>query len=291
MKVADTLEKFGSNLDMDHADAKDFVIFKKKLYKLYEVRSRSASEHNEFSTQILDDELTHVYDAHRHHIATLIRDNHLDRIRQQQSLKGAFYKRKLMSPTRLKGLSSGIFAISFYLYNPYLWPYFAGSYITAKLFTITPIAAAMYGVYNLSEQNMVHSIERLDSGVDEGKVKISIAVSPLVNRDIIADPQDIIDGGNVGDLGLSALRVAKGYDMHTKKEFEVERLYGLDSTTNGNAWVDQEGMDWLLEKKDGATSETEDLYADLVHHRAKKYANTKRERKDIVSELRHIIEQ
>jgi hypothetical protein len=291
MKVADTLEKFGSNLDMDNAEAKDFVIFKKRLYKLYEVKSRSAAEHAEFSTQILDDELTQVYDAHRHHLATIIRDNHLDRVRQQRGLKGAFYKRKLMSPNRLKGLSSGLFAISFYLYNPYLWPYFAGNFITAKLFTLTPIAAALYGVYNLSEQNIIHSIERIDSGVDKGQVKISVSISPFITRDIIADPQNIIDGGNVGNIGLSAIRVTKGYDLSTNLEFNEERVYALDNASNGNAWVDQEGLDWLLEKKDGSSSQTEALYADLIHERAKRYANTKREKKDIVSELRHIIEQ
>jgi len=291
LKVTDSLEKFGSNLDMDHEDAKDFIIFRKKLYKLYEVRARSSAEHALFSAEILEDELTHVYDAHRHHLSTIMTENYLDRIRQQANLKGAFYKRKLLNPQRLRGISSSLFAISFYLYNPYLWPYFAGGVITSKLFTLTPISAALYGVYNLSESNIVHSIERLDSGSDEGKVKISISVSPFITRDIIADPKDIIDGGNVGKLGISALRVQKGYDLHTSKEFNEERVYAIDNGKDGNAWIDEEGMDWLLQKKTQGASETDELYADLIHQRAKTASTTKREGKDFLAELRYVIEK
>lgn len=125
LKVADTLEKFGANLDMDHAEAKNFVIFKKKLYKLYEARSRSTLEHEQFSTEIPEDELTHVYDAHKHHLSTLARDHYLDRIATQARLQGGYYKRKLLSPARLKGLSSTFAAVGMYLYHPYIIPYFA----------------------------------------------------------------------------------------------------------------------------------------------------------------------
>ena len=291
LKVADSLEKFGNNLDMDHADAKNFVIFKKKLYKLYEVRARSAAEHDEFSSEVLEDELKHVYDAHKHHLSTVFRDNHLDRVRQQMNLKGAFYKRKLLNPQRLKGISSGLLAISFYLYNPYLWPYFAGNFLTAKLFTLTPMAAALYGVYNLSESNIVHSIERLDEGAYKGQVKLSIAVSPFITRDILADPVDIIDGGHVGKLGISALRVTKGYDLSTSKEFTKERVFAIDTSGEGNAWVDEEGMDWLLQKKAEGSTQTDELYADLIHKRAKDASTYKREKKNVMEELMYVIEK
>ncbi len=291
MKVADSLEKFGQNLDMDHEDAKDFIIFKKKLYKLYEVRARSLSEHAEFSTQVLENELSHVYDAHKHHLSTVMEDNHLDRVRQQQSLKGAFYKRKLLNPQRLRGISSSLFAISFYLYNPYLWPYFAGGALTTKLFYATPVASALYGIYNMSESNIVHSIERLDTKGDEGKIKMSIAITPFVNRDIIADHTDIIDGGNLGKRGISALRVTRGYDLHTSTEFNTERVYTIDTSDDGNAWIDDEGMDWLMQTETGSGSQTDELYADLVHQRAKSASTHVRERKDFLQELRYAVEK
>ena len=291
LKVTDTLEKFGANLDMDHKDAKDFVIFKKKLYKLYEVRARSAAEHAQFSVEILEDELTHVYAAHRHHLSTVLKDRHLERVRQQMNLKGAFYKRKLLNPQRLKGISSSLLAISFYVYSPYLWPYFAGGWLTTKLFTLTPMAAALYGVYNLSESNIVHSIERLDSGANEGQIKLSIAVSPFITKDILADPADVINGGNIGKFGISALRVTKGYDLSTSTEFIKERVYTIDTSDDGNAWIDEEGMDWLLQKKGEGSTQTEELYADLIHKRAKDASTYKRPSQNVLEELRYVVEK
>lgn len=287
MKVVDSLEKFGENLDMDHENAKDFMLFKKKLYNLYEVRARSSDEHAEFSVKILENELNHVYEAHKYHLSTLAKENQLSRVRQQQALKGAYYKRKLLNAQRLKGISSSLFAISFYLYNPYLWPYFAGF---SKLFYATPITAALYGVYNLSQKNVVHSIERLDSQGDEGSIKLSIAVTPFVNRDIIADPKDIFDGGRLGSRGLSALRVTKGYDLHTSSEFNKERVYHIDISDNGNAWIDEEGMDWLLQRNTGEDSKVDDLYADLIHQRAKNAASTVREQ-NFLQEFRYAVEK
>lgn len=291
LKVADSLEKFGSNLDMDHENAKDFIIFKKKLYKLYEVRSRSAAEHAQFSSEILENELTHVYDAHKNHLSTIIQENKVERFRQQQALKGAYYKRKLMNPQRLRGITSSLFAVSFYLYNPYLWPYFAGSALTAKFFYITPIASALFGIANLSESNIVHSIERLDTKGDEGKIKLSIAVTPFVNRDIIADHSDIHDGGNVGKLGISALRVSKGYDLHTSTEFTQERVYNIDTSDEGNAWVDEEGMDWLLQSTTGSASQTDSLYADLIHQRAKNAGSATEVKRDLIEQIRYAVEK
>lgn len=291
LKVADTLEKFASNLDMDHEDARKFILFKKKLYKLYEVRARSVHEHAQFSTEIREDELTHVYAAHRHHLANLATDSYIDRVAQQLNLKGAFYRRKLMSPQKLRGLTSGLFALSIYAYNPYLWPYFASNFILAKLYSATPIAAALYSGYNFYERDIVNSISRVDSGSDKGKVKLSISVYPFVTRDIIADPKDIVSGGTAGDTGLSAIKVSRGYDAHTRADFEKERIYAIDTGSDGNAWIDREGMDWLLQRKSEGPSETDDLYADLIHERAKKLAEAKRVKKDFFQEIKYAIER
>lgn len=290
LKVVDTLEKFGSNLDTDHEGAKDFILFKKKLYKLFEVRGRSASEHAEFSSKIYEDELVHVYDAHRHHLATIAVDNHISKVSNQINLKGAFYKRKLLSPSRVKGLAGSFVTLSFVLKGPYLWPYFAWNSLVAKLYYATPIASTLYTIYNFSENNIIHSIERIDSGSDEGKVRISVADSPFITHDIIAEPNHIIDGGNVGENGISALKVTQGFDVKLNKEFNEERLFSIDTSSDGNAWINHEGMDWLLQSKD-TSSETDSLYADLVHQRAKDLSTAKRERKDFLQELRYAIEQ
>jgi hypothetical protein len=123
LMVTDTLEKFGENLDMSHPDARKFVLFKKKLYQLYEVRNRSSSEHAEFSTVITEEELSHVYDAHKNHLNAVVRDSYLNRLANQKRLKGAYYKKKWLSPARVRGLSSSFLALSMYIYHPYLISY------------------------------------------------------------------------------------------------------------------------------------------------------------------------
>jgi hypothetical protein len=74
-----------------------------------------------------------------------------------------------------------------------------------------PITAALVGLHHLSESNVVQSITRIDSGNNAGKIRISILASPIVSRDIIADPAHIHDGGRVGNNGYSALKVTQGY--------------------------------------------------------------------------------
>lgn len=53
LKVVDTLQKFEKGvLDHDSAKAKDFFLFKRQLYAMYEVQNRSVSEHENFSFNI-----------------------------------------------------------------------------------------------------------------------------------------------------------------------------------------------------------------------------------------------
>lgn len=148
----------------------------------------------------------------------------------------------------------------------------------------------MYGLYNLSESNVVNSISRIDSGPDAGKLKITVNVTPLITKDIIAHPSDVYEDGRIGTHGYSALKIAKGHCVSTRTDFKEEKVLSIETADNGNAWIDHEGMDWLLEKKP-SDSQTESLYADLIHSRAKKFASTKREKKDLLHELKYIIEK
>lgn len=161
--------------------------------------------------------------------------------------------------------------------------------VLGKAYWATPIAASLYGLYNLSESNVVNSITRIDSGSEKGKIKITINVSPLVTKDLIVDPRHIQDGGRVGSEGLIAVRVLEGYDVSKGKTFNDERVYILEGEKTGNAWIDTEGLNATLQKPSDA--QTDSLFADLVHTRAKRIANTKRESKDLIQELRFVIEQ
>jgi hypothetical protein len=62
--VVDTLEKFQENLlTVDSDEGRDFLVFKRQLYNLYEVRNRSVHEHEAFSMSLERNNLKSLYDA------------------------------------------------------------------------------------------------------------------------------------------------------------------------------------------------------------------------------------
>jgi hypothetical protein len=64
LKVVDTLEKFEQGLLDNNSDrAKEFVLFKRQLYAMYEVQNRSVSEHELFSFEVERHNLKWVYQA------------------------------------------------------------------------------------------------------------------------------------------------------------------------------------------------------------------------------------
>lgn len=51
--MVDTLEKFEQGLlDKDSPRAREFILFKRQLYSMYEVQNRSVSEHELFSFEV-----------------------------------------------------------------------------------------------------------------------------------------------------------------------------------------------------------------------------------------------
>ena len=53
LKVVDTLEKFQDKaVDLTTQSGRDFLVFKRQLYQLYEVQNRSIDEHEAFSFEI-----------------------------------------------------------------------------------------------------------------------------------------------------------------------------------------------------------------------------------------------
>ena len=64
LKVVDTLEKFEEGmLDTQSPAARDFIVFKRQLYKMYEVQNRSVHEHEMYSFNIERENLKWVYQA------------------------------------------------------------------------------------------------------------------------------------------------------------------------------------------------------------------------------------
>lgn len=53
LKVVDTLEKYQeSSVDLATQEGREFLVFKRQLYQLYQVENRSADEHEAFSFSI-----------------------------------------------------------------------------------------------------------------------------------------------------------------------------------------------------------------------------------------------
>ena len=99
LKVVDTLEKFQSSVvNLDTQAGRDFVVFKRQLYQLYEVQNRSAEEHEAFSFQIERENLKWLYNAKQDFAKEMDRANALEDLNAHANLKGKIFKRKTMSP-------------------------------------------------------------------------------------------------------------------------------------------------------------------------------------------------
>lgn len=73
---------------------------------MYEVQNRSAAEHETLSFRVERNNLMWLYNANLDFCEEISRVNKLENMADIGSLGGAVYKRKLLSPNRLKGLAS-----------------------------------------------------------------------------------------------------------------------------------------------------------------------------------------
>ena len=63
-KVVDTLEKFEQSMvNTQSKEGRDFIVFKRQLYQMYEVRHRSVWEHEQFSLNVERRNLKMLYEA------------------------------------------------------------------------------------------------------------------------------------------------------------------------------------------------------------------------------------
>lgn len=149
LKVVDTLEKFEANIiDQSSPRARDFALFKRQLYAMYEVQNRSVTEHELFSFKIDRKNLRWLSYANQEYINALNRVDQLDQLADYKSLgKDQVFKRRVLNPSRLKGVGS-LFS-SFYLYH--YAPYLAVT-LGPTLPVLGALATAMYGLLQFSEK-------------------------------------------------------------------------------------------------------------------------------------------
>lgn len=122
LKVVDTLNKYqDANVDLDTQDGRDFIVFKRQLYKLYEVRNRSVDEHEAFSFDVERENLKWLQQASQDYQSEMRRLNDIEDQNAHINLKGAVFKRKALDANRLKGF--GYFGVAGFTYA--FFPYVA----------------------------------------------------------------------------------------------------------------------------------------------------------------------
>ena len=103
--MVDTLEKYQQRVVNTKSESgKEFVLFKRQLYQMYEVQNRSIDEHDGFSLQLERQNLRWLYTANLDFIGEMKRVADLDNLVQHGALKGSIFKAKTLSAKRLQGL-------------------------------------------------------------------------------------------------------------------------------------------------------------------------------------------
>ena len=72
MKVVDTLEKYQQRVvNTKSEQGKEFILFKRQLYQMYEVQNHSIEEHEKFSQEIERKNLKWLYQANMDYVEEL----------------------------------------------------------------------------------------------------------------------------------------------------------------------------------------------------------------------------
>ena len=150
-KVVDTLEKFEQGMvNTQSKEGKEFTLFKRQLYQMYEVRHRSVWEHEQFSLNVERRNLKMLYDANMDFISEMGRVDMFEQMADHSNLKGKVFQMKKLSPNRLKGLAS--LGAAFWTYSNLT----AISLIVGSTLPIFAIAGtAIYGMRSFSEREVV----------------------------------------------------------------------------------------------------------------------------------------
>lgn len=258
LKVVDTLERFENNiLDQNSPRARDFVLFKRQLYAMYEVQNRSVHEHELFSFQVERQNLRWLYDANGEYINQLRRDDFLDQVADLKSLgKDQVFKRRLLNPRRLKGVGALASSLSLYAYAPYLT-----IYLGTTVPVLGAVVAAFYGMFAFADSQMINSIKLIKDGSDHhGHLLVTVGETAFTSNDIIVDVKDIKSVVALGndDLGEenkdgNVLLVNRYLDKSTGQWVEQERALTLP----GDAYRDRQFLEWINSPKDGESELTE----------------------------------
>jgi len=176
-------------------EGKEFTLFKRQLYQMYEVRHRSVWEHEQFSLNVERRNLKMLYDANMDFISEMGRVDMFENMADHTSLKGKVFKMKTLSPNRLRGLAS--IGAAFWTYSNLT----AISLMVGPTLPMVAIAGtAIYGMRSFSEREVVSQIE----SIDNGQLRLTILKSPLVSYTITTHVKNVQSVCALGDDDMGA---------------------------------------------------------------------------------------
>lgn len=256
-KVVDTLEKFEVNMVNKESQAgRDFVLFKRQLYQMYEVRHRSIWEHEQFSLTVERRNLKWLAEANRDFIHEIHRINHLDQLADTSRLVGKVFKKKMFNEAKIKGI--GAFGLA-------AFGYMNMTAFTLMMGPLAPSAAIvgslMYGMNQFAERQTIKDIEALA----DGQMKITFLVSPFVTETLTAHINDMYSVCALGDDDLGADDVEANLLAIQKFTYGKNQEIGgpITLTLPADAFRDKPMMEWMLAKKDDGET-TNDDFTDLL---------------------------
>jgi len=183
-KVVDTLEKYElTAVNKESKEGRDFVLFKRQLYQMYEVKHRSIWEHEQFSLSVERRNLKWLHDANRDFLMELQRVNHLDQMADMSKLSQTrIFKKKLLNEDKVRGLVA---------WGASAYGYMKLTSLTLMMGKFLPSAAITAGVvYGMMKWNDKNTISEMEMMAD-GNVKIKYSSGLLKMHEVVAHPKDV----------------------------------------------------------------------------------------------------
>ena len=109
----------------------------------------------------------------------------MDDFEAHYNLKGAIFRRKMVKTDQLLSLSQlGLAAAALSHYSV------LNAHFGTTLTSLGVVFFAMRGMVGLQERNIVNSIEFVQEGDHQGKLKINVSTGPFTSNNLFAEVKD-----------------------------------------------------------------------------------------------------
>lgn len=193
--MVDTLEKFQQGVvNVQSEEGKQFILFKRQLYQMYEVQNRSIDEHQQFSLSVDRKNLKWLYKANLDFVSEMKRVNHLDNLVEHGSLKGSIFKAKFFSPRRLRGAAA--LAGTFVGYTQLAT---LSMLLGPNVSALGLAATAYYGMMQFYDNQSVTQIDYVTDGEFTGWLLMKVQKSPFSSTNVLVHPKNCVSAHNMWD--------------------------------------------------------------------------------------------